>query len=52
MSMFCKKYMECPGRARPQGDGTCPKVHSDQGDAKIVIKAGKDKKKAAGEVAE
>ena len=49
MGHFCKKYMACPGRAPPEGDGTCEKVHCTETDCKLSIKQFREKTKADAE---
>ena len=49
MSHFCKKYMACPGRAPPEGDGACEEVHCTETDCRMSLKQFKDKAKADAE---
>jgi len=46
MGLYCKKYLECPGRHEKQGgDGTCYKMHADKAVADANISNWKNWKK-------
>ena len=48
-NMFCRHGPECGGRAPPDGDGSCERIHCSKSEADHIIRREKEKIKNAGE---